>query len=136
MSTLYLPTSIARNTEPLCGAIKNAETPPRLMLLAPGSQLDQKEVLERGLLDCQSFSLFKKYRVCLDPNANPRAEEWIVTKGFLSGAGGLPEAPWHPVPRLPNQPYPPAPSPPCPILQTAPSPPCVTCPVLPCLIFY
>ena len=54
---------------------------------ATSPQLDRKEVLERGLLDCQSFSLFKKYRVCLDPNANPRAQEWIVTKGFLSGAG-------------------------------------------------
>ena len=63
MSTLYLPTSIARNAELSSAVQSKTPSPPHARLDRP--QLDRKEVVERGLLDCQSLSLFKKYRQCL-----------------------------------------------------------------------
>ena len=133
MSTLYLPTSIARNTEPLCGAIQNAETPPRLMLLAP-SWIEKKcWSVVCWIVNPFPFSKSIGYVSILMPIQGRR--NGLLQRAFYQEQES-PQALWHPVPQLPNQPYPPAPSPPCPILQTAPSPLCVTCPVLPCLIFY
>ena len=65
--------------------------------------------------------LFKEYRVCLNPNADPRAQEWIVTKAFYQeqvrlGLFGI---------LLPAFPI----SPILPIL-----PPCLTCPNLQLLL--
>ena len=76
MSTLYLPISIAHNTE--LSAVQSKTLKTRRML--PASSWIEKKCWSVARAQLSILFLFKEYRVCLDPDANPRAQEWLVTK--------------------------------------------------------